>query len=37
MEGYVGKKSEGIPDWSAVNTDENDYRGLQKSIRNARK
>jgi len=37
MKGYVGRKSEGIPDWSAVNTDENDYRRLWKSIGNGRK
>jgi len=37
MKGYVGRKSKGVPDWSAVNTDENDYGKLQKSIGNARK
>jgi len=37
VNGYVGRKSEGISDWSAVNMDENDYGKLQKSIRNARK
>ena len=31
------QKSEGVPDWSAVNTDENDYGRLRKTIGNARK
>ena len=37
MEGYARKKSEGVPDWSAVNMDENYYGKLQKSNGNARK
>jgi len=37
MRGYVWRKSEGIPDWSAVNTDENYYGKLRKSNGNARK
>ena len=37
MKGYVGRKPEGIPDWSAVNMDETDYGKLRKSIGNARK
>jgi len=34
--GYVGRKSEGIPDWSAVNTDEIYYGRLRKSNGTAR-
>jgi len=34
---YVSKKSEGIPDWSAVNTDEYDYGKLRKANGNTRK
>jgi len=37
VKGYVGRKSGGIPYWSAVNTDEYDYGKLRKSNGNARK